>query len=93
MRNPGGYAVIVDPTQPLVEYDTVSCCHCGKVIFVKPGTASTVFLIWNNLARLWQEEPGASCYHCMKPVCLRCHDLGTCLPLERWLEQQEGRRA
>lgn len=88
MLRPGGYAQILDPDAPLVERDTCSCGHCNKVIFTKPGSASTTYLIQHRDGR-WTEEAGAFCRVCMRPVCLRCHDLGSCLPLERWLDQQE----
>ncbi len=92
MLRPQGYATIVDPDQPLVEYDTANCCHCNRVIFTKPASVSTVYLIQHLTPEgviFWSEEPGAACWHCQKPVCLRCHDRGECLPLERWLDQQE----
>lgn len=89
MLKPQGYATIVDPERPLTEFDTVQCCHCNCVIRVKPGTASTVYLIFDEVAWRWIEEPGASCWHCMQPVCLRCHDLGVCRPLERQLQESE----
>jgi hypothetical protein len=93
MRNPGGYAVIVDPNVVAPwERDTCMCGHCGRVIFVKPGTASTVYLI-NHRDGRWTEEAGAFCRCCMKPVCLSCHAVGTCQPLERWLETQERKPA
>ena len=92
MRHAGGYATITEPNRPLVEFDTAACCHCGAHIRVKPNTASTVYLIFNPTTWLWEEAPGASCWHCMKPVCLACEALGTCTPLERRLEQMEGRR-
>jgi hypothetical protein len=90
MRNPTGYAQIVSDN-PVVEYDTTTCCHCGRAIVTKPGSASTVYLVVGP-SGLWQEEPGASCFRCMKPVCLRCHAIGYCLPLEKWLQQQERHR-
>jgi hypothetical protein len=88
MLRPGGYAQILDPDAPLIERDTCACGHCNKVIFVKPGSATTVYLLQHRDGR-WTEEAGAFCRVCMRPVCLRCHDLGSCLPLERWLDQQE----
>ena len=91
MRTPQGYAQIVDPDRPLIERDTISCGHCGLVVFVKPGTAATVYLIQHR-DRSWTDEAGAFCRVCMRPVCLRCHDVGACRPLERWLELQEARR-
>lgn len=92
MRGTHGYATLVDPDRPTQEWDVVSCVHCGKQIFVKPGTASTVYLIPTRTPGLFLEEPGASCFCCMRPVCLPCYDLGTCTPLERRLAQMEGRR-
>lgn len=91
MLKPKGYALIIDPEAPVWERDTASCCHCNAIIFVKPGTASTVYMLETPDGR-WVEEPGASCYRCMKPVCLKCYDIGECTPFERWLETLEGRK-
>ena len=91
-RPVSGYTTITDPAAPLVEWDTVTCCHCGALIRIKPGTAATVFVIFDAVAWRWVEEPGASCFCCLKPVCLACHALGRCLPLERQLAQLEARR-
>lgn len=82
-----GYATITDPARPLIEMDSVACCHCGSVIFVKPATGGTVYYVTDGL--VWQEVPGASCYHCFKPVCLPCHEKGICTPLERRLHALE----
>jgi hypothetical protein len=86
-----GYAIWTSPDTdaPSLERDTVSCGHCGRVVFVKPGTASTVYLIPTLTG--WREDPGAGCRLCMKPVCLPCERMGRCLPLERQLEQLEQR--
>lgn len=92
MPSPKGYATIVDPDLPTWERDSITCGHCSGVVFVKPGAAATVYLVLHRDNR-WTEEPGAFCRLCMKPVCLRCHDVGTCTPLDRWLEIQEGRRS
>ena len=89
MLRPQGYAQIIEPVQ-IVERDTASCGHCNRVIFVKPGTATTVYLIQHRDGH-WTEEPGAFCRVCMRPVCLRCHDIGTCVPVERLLERLEAR--
>lgn len=89
-RRIGGYAVITEPDKPTWERDTVSCKHCGRVIYVKPGTASTVYQIlhWDGH---WTEEPGAWCACCHGPVCLPCHDVGTCTPIEKMLAEMERR--
>ena len=86
-----GYGIIVDPGisgQPW-ERDSVSCGHCNKVIWTKPGSASTVYLILHRDGR-WTEEAGAMCRICMRSVCLPCHDHGACVPFEQWLLEQEG---
>jgi len=95
MRHAQGYATIIDPDRPLGEYDTITCAHCGTIIFTKPNSVSTTYLIQQRTPEgllLWVEEAGAGCWTCGgKPVCLPCHDKGTCLPLEKWLDQQERR--
>lgn len=95
MPSARGYASITDPDAPLFERDTLNCGHCQKVVFVKPGSATTVYLILHfdkaTGAHAWVEEPGAFCRICMRPVCLACHDHGGCRPFEHWLEQQERR--
>lgn len=90
-RRLSGYAQILSPDAPLWESDTVSCCHCGGVIFVKPGTASTVYLITDPITHQTSEVPGASCFHCWKPVCLTCYATGVCVPLEKWLTLLEAK--
>ena len=100
MGAPKGYLSISDPDRRLVEYDVLSCGHCQKVIFAKPGTASTVYLIpirpkdEHDLAVIgrWIEEPGAFCRVCMRPICLPCHDVGTCRTWEQLIESMEAPR-
>jgi hypothetical protein len=91
MRNPGGYAVIVSPephrvnydkwrcedvSAGMVEVDTFTCCHCNRVMHVKP--------------RAPMDEFGSMCRNCMKMVCPTCAD-GACIPFEKKLEQVEHR--
>jgi len=90
MRKPQGYALIIDPDAPTWERDTALCCHCNGIIFVKPGTVNTVYLV-NMSDGTWRDEPGAFCRNCMKPVCLECDKVGTCQPFERWLLAVEKR--
>lgn len=89
MRNPQGYALILDPAAPLVERDTITCGHCNRIIFIKPGHGITTYLL-QRPDGLWTEEPGAFCRICMRPVCLVCHDHGRCLPLEARLAAAEA---
>lgn len=91
MRQPLGYVTIVEPDRPLVERDSTICGHCQTVIFVKPGTASTVYLLPTLPLGQWREEPGAFCRVCMRAICLRCDDKGTCTPWEISLEKAEAR--
>jgi hypothetical protein len=90
-RQVTGYATVVEPDQPIVERDTITCGHCQRVIFVKPGTASTVYLIFDRTRWAWIEEPGAFCRTCMSAICLPCCDAGRCTPWEQRLEASESR--
>jgi hypothetical protein len=85
-----GYAFILDPDQPMQEWDTCQCGHCQRIIFTKPNSASTVYLLPLAVGR-WKEEPGAFCRVCMRPVCLPCHDQGRCIPWEKMIEAAEDR--
>ena len=91
MRNPNGYATWTFADAPLIERDTARCGHCGCQIFIKPGTALTVYL-FPQLTGPDKEEPGAGCRVCMsRTICLPCHANGVCVPLERKIEQMEAR--
>lgn len=102
MLRPQGYSQIIDPALPTVERDTITCGHCQRIVFVKPGTGSTVYLIPHkpkdskdlDALKRFDEEPGAFCRVCMRAVCLQCHDRGTCQPAEKFLEtiEKQGRR-
>ncbi len=90
MRNPQGYAVIISPerskvifdrfraeeVEGMVEVDTFTCCHCNRIMHVKP------------LAPM--DEFGSMCRNCMKMVCPVCAD-GPCIPFEKKLEAWEAR--
>lgn len=78
-RKVQGYAVIVDPSAPLVEMDTITCCHCQRVVVIK---ASADVL-----------EKTGWCMRCMKATCGPCADLGKCTPFEKHLERMEARAA
>lgn len=91
MRNPGGYATIVCPTESvanfdrfrcenvsagLYETDTATCCHCNRVVHIQ--------------ARRPMDEFGSFCRNCMKYTCPTCAD-GPCIPFEKKLEEAERR--
>lgn len=81
---------MVSPDAPIVERDTLTCRHCQAIVFTKPGSAATVYLVTQRDGTV-KEEAGAFCRCCMGPVCLRCDALGRCLPWERQLERSEAR--
>lgn len=85
-----GYVTVVDPDAPVWERDTCTCGHCQRVIFLKAGAGVTTYLIQHTDGR-WTEEAGAFCRCCMRPICLRCHDVGTCRPFEKQIEAMEAR--
>lgn len=88
MLRPQGYVSVVGFSQ--IEHDTITCGHCNQIVLVKPGSASTVYVL-PQMDAPPKEEPGAMCRQCMRPVCLTCHAHGRCLPLELRIEQMEAR--
>lgn len=40
MLRPGGYLLITDPERPTVERDTYTCCHCNRIVVVRPGSGT-----------------------------------------------------
>lgn len=91
MRNPRGYAVLTTPEAAtvifdrfsceevcagVIERDTFTCCHCNRIIHVKPMAP--------------MDEFGSMCRNCMKMVCPTCAD-GSCVPFEKKLEMSERR--
>lgn len=92
MRNPRGYGVWSSDSGTR-EVDSITCGHCQRVVFVKPGSATTVYLLYaTDPAVPPREEPGAGCRVCMRPICLTCHAAGRCTPFEQRIEQQEARQ-
>jgi hypothetical protein len=93
MLRPQGYVTLAAPDAPLVERDTITCGHCQRIIFTKPGSVATTYLLPGRLpSDPWREEPGAGCRVCMRAICLHCHDQGRCTPFERRIEAMEGNR-
>ena len=91
MRNPHGYAVITTPeparvnfdrfrseelSAGVVERDTFTCCHCNRIIHVKPMAP--------------MDEFGSMCRNCMKMTCPACAN-GPCVPFAKRLEMAERR--
>ncbi len=82
MRHAAGYGVWTDRVtgSVLAEADTAQCSHCQAHIFLKPGTACTVYRILDRATLRWSDEAGAWCTVCNGPVCLACHADGRCRP-------------
>ena len=95
MRNPHGYGIATDrfSGKTVAEFDYAQCRHCQAHIAVKPGTASTTYLI-PDMAHPsgYREEAGAWCTNCFGPICLRCHDKGVCIPFMRKIDAAEARQ-
>jgi hypothetical protein len=89
MLRPQGYVTIVSPEHH-VERDSITCGHCNRIVLVKPGGASTVYLL-PQVQGPDKEEPGAFCRQCMRAICLACCDAGVCVPLMRRIEEMEAR--
>src|SRR5882724_5685517 len=79
MKKARGYTIICDPARPTQEIDTYTCCHCNRLVDKPAGMSNT------------NDAIGAWCTCCDAAMCLQCVGKG-CLPIERWLEQQETRR-
>lgn len=89
MLRPHGYVTIVGEVDRVVEYDSITCGHCQSLIIVKPNTLSRVYLFRQPDGSV-REEAGAACSRCMRPVCLRCCEIGTCVPAEKMIELMEA---
>ena len=87
---PKGYSVVTDPDEGITEHDTITCVHCQMIVFVKPGSGYTIYLIYQGNGK-YREEPGAFCGKCMKPICIKCHNNGHCIPWEKKLERIESK--
>ena len=71
-----GYAAITSPDKPAVERNSYLCCHCQRMVIVKPGSGRV---------RSW-------CYNCGAGTCGARECVERCIPFEAKLEAMEGRR-
>lgn len=76
MRNPQGY-LIATSSDGLVEHDTFTCCHCQKIVIVKPMCDPA--------------DMGGNCNLCNKLICSFCVGK-VCTPWEKKMLQQEARQ-
>lgn len=86
-----GYAIIVDPDAPVREFDTITCAHCQRIVFLKPGPARQGFDAGDPKNPCPDHDPGGFCRQCMQPTCGPCADAGVCTPFEKKLLQMERR--
>lgn len=91
MLKPQGYAIITDPDAPTREYDTVTCCHCQRIVFLKPGPMRQGFDPGDPASPSPEHDPGGFCRLCMQPTCGPCADTGACTPFEKRLQEMERR--
>lgn len=87
-----GYAIITDPNAPTREFDTITCAHCQRIVFIKPGAVRQGF-DKGDAGNPSTPDPGGFCRQCMSPVCGPCCDDGRCIPFEVKLLKMEGRKA
>jgi hypothetical protein len=83
-----GVASIVGSWGDTEERKTITCAHCDKLVYVQPGTDGTSPL--SPLAGV-QQLPPSVCHICWALVCIQCHGLGVCRPLEERLRKLEAR--
>jgi hypothetical protein len=76
MFRPGGYAFSFDAGGVRQEADTFTCCHCQRVVIVRPNCSL--------------DDLGGVCRFCMKMTCPACVGL-ECVPFEKRLEREEAR--
>lgn len=81
MYRSGGYGQIIcdDPVafdrhgrRIDAEHDTVTCNHCGGVVFINAGERAA--------------DIGGFCRSCSKNICGPCVDADKCLPVEKLIE-------
>ena len=75
-----GYAIIIEPGVSDREWDTITCVHCTKVVFLTPGRDPT-------------DDCGGFCMKCMKHICGPCADKGVCSPAIKKIEEYEKKMA
>lgn len=94
MRNPGGYAVIVNPAQSLLRLDDPRAKPeqaAEGVIEFDTYTCGHCGHARHVRARERPEDTGGLCKQCMKLICPSCLGSGRCDPLEKKLERAEQR--
>lgn len=72
MRNPQGYAQIIDPALASpVEFDTVTCIHCGQIGMTRSPGGKLEVMVFRADGSHYMLEAGF-CRSCMQVVCPKC---------------------
>lgn len=78
-RRQYGVGIITDPDAPVVEMNTITCCHCQTVVHLHgPG---------------FKPEHVGFCTMCNKPRCGAADCAEKCTPFELKLLRAEGKKA
>jgi hypothetical protein len=91
MRQPGGYATIIDPgaSRLVEEFDTITCPHCGFVAMTRAGLRATPqVMIFRADGTHYMKDAGF-CRDCYQHVCPRC-DGKPCDNRFRRLDREEA---
>jgi hypothetical protein len=72
MRNPQGYATIIQPGGPIEEHDTITCIHCGQIGMTRSSFSGIPeVLVYRADGTHYMREAGF-CRNCMAHICPRC---------------------
>lgn len=72
MLNPQGYATIIDPDRGLIEFDAVTCAHCGNVSMTRSTVNSTPQItVYKADGTNYEKDAGfcRACFHYICPIC------------------------
>ena len=87
-----GEITVADPSLSRIhEGGTITCGHCNRIVRIKPGSGGSIYLLPTHQPFIYREVAGAWCGKHGGPICLRCHQIGICKPLEARLEELEGK--
>src|SRR5215831_13420286 len=91
MRNPQGYAEIIDPTagRMVTEFDTITCIHCGSVGMTRGPTGNLEVMVFRADGSHYF-KPCGFCRSCYNPVCPKCEGK-PCTNRFRVLDEMESR--
>lgn len=92
MRDPHGYATIIDPSfssgNGVQEFDTLSCIHCGRIDMTANKSGKLEVLVFRADGTHYMKEAGF-CRSCYKPICPIC-DGKPCSNRFKRLDEQEA---